>query len=142
MSNAKAETETLMNAVFPLAEKFLQLHGEFFPYGGAMKVSGEIVNLASYDGREHPPSVDVIGLLKHGFAQGAASGEYKVTALVHGVKVVLPSYGIKSDAVAVALDHRDSYSVVAFFPYQLKNGKVSFGEVFAQRGKADVFPSK
>jgi hypothetical protein len=142
MSTPKAECENLMNATLPFAEQMLQKHGEFFPYGSALKGNGEIVSVAGYDGRELPPSNDIIRLLKQGFVQGAKSGEYKASALVYDVKVTLPSSGQKSDAIAVSLNHRESYSVVVFFPYQLKNGKLTHGEVFAQKGEADVFSSK
>ena len=40
MSTPKAESETLMNAALPLAEQMLQKHGEFFPYGAALKDNG------------------------------------------------------------------------------------------------------
>jgi len=136
---AKAECEEIMNALLPFAKQMLEQHGEFFPFGGTMKSNGEITYTAGYDGREPPPSVDVIKLLKDGFRSGARSGQYKATALVYDVRVVLPSSGQKSDAVAVALDHRDSYSVVVYFPYQIASGKVLFGEVFAEKGEANVF---
>ena len=74
MNKAKTECEKLMNALLPFAQQTLERHGEFFPYGGAMKGSGEIANLAGYDGRENPPSADIIRLLKQGFVQGAKSG--------------------------------------------------------------------
>ncbi|MGB9150538.1 MAG: hypothetical protein WCB36_09860 [Burkholderiales bacterium] len=139
---SKAECEKLLDAVLPLAEQMLQKHGEFFPYSGALKENGEIASIAGYDGREQPPSKDIIFLLKQAFVKGAKSKEYKATALVYDVKVTLPSSGKKSDAFAVSLNHRDSYSVIVLFPYELKNKKLSFGETFAQKGEADVFPSK
>ncbi len=142
MPMPKAECESLMNAALPFAEKMLKQHGEFFPYGAALKENGEIASVAGYDGREQPPSKDVIGLLKQGFVQGAKAREYRATALVYDVKVKLPASGEKSDAIAVSLNHRENYSVIVFFPYRLKNGQLVFGEVFAQEGEADVFPSK
>ena len=142
MTTPKAECENLMNAALPFAEQMLQKHGEFFPYGAALKGNGEIASVAGYDGREQPPSNDIIRLLKEGFVQGAKSGEYKATALVYDVRVTVPSTGTKSDAIAVSLNHRDNYSVVVFFPYQLTNGQLTFGEVFAQKGESDVFPAK
>lgn len=142
MSTPKAECENLMNTALPFAEQMLQKHGEFFPYGAALKENGEIASVAGYDGRELPPSSDIIRLLKQGFAKGAKSGEYKATALVYDVKVTLPSSGKKSDAIAVSLNHRENYSVVVFFPYQLNKDQLTFGEVFAQKGEAEVFPSK
>jgi hypothetical protein len=137
----KAESEKLMNEALPLAEKMLREHGEFFPYGAALKTNGEIASIAGYDGRDKPPSKDIIELIKHGFSEGAKTGEYKATALVYDVKVTQPS-GQKTDAIAVSLNHRDHYSVVVLFPYQLNSGHINYGQVFAQQGEADVFPTK
>jgi hypothetical protein len=141
-TKAKAECEEVMNVVLPFAEEMLAKHGEFFPFGGVMKRNGEIAHIAGYDGRGQPPSADIIKLLRDGFRSGARSGEYRATALVYDVRVALPSSGQKSDAVAVALDHRDQYSVVVLFPYSLQDGKVVFGETFAEKGEASVFGSK
>ena len=142
ISAAKSDCETLMNAVLPFAQKMLKDHGEFLPYGGAMSPTGEIFSVAGYDGRERPPSMDLIKLLRDGFRQSARSGEYKATAIVYDVRVTLPSSGANSDAIAVALDHRDDYSVVVMFPYRITNGQVVLGNVIAQKGEASVFPKK
>lgn len=138
----KAECEMLMNAVLPFAEQMLKKDGEFFPYGGALKSTGKIASIAGYDGRERPPSTDVINLLKQGFVAGAKSGEFKATALVYDVRVVVPSSGKKSDAIAVALNHRSNYSVIVYYPYELKMGVLTYGEVFAQKGESDIFAAK
>jgi hypothetical protein len=139
MNNAKLESENLMNSALPLAEQMLQKHGEFFPYGQALSVKGEIVEVAAYDGRENPPSADLIRLLNEAFVRGAKSGKYRATALVYDVRVQLPATEVKSDAIAVSLNHRDNYSVVVFFPYQIQASKVVFGEVFATPGENNVF---
>ena len=142
MTTPKAECENLMNSALPFAEQMLREHGEFFPYGAALKGNGEMASVAGYDGREKPPSNDIIRMLKQSFVQGAKSGDYKATALVYNVKVTLPSSHQKSDAIVVSLNHRENYSVVVFFPYQLRNGELTVGEVFAEKGEADVFHSK
>jgi hypothetical protein len=113
-----------MSAVLPFAEQLLQEHGEFFPYGGALKADGQLASVAGYDGREQPPSNEIIRLIKQGFVEGAKSGEYVATALIYDVRVTLPSTGQKSDAIAVSLNHRDDYSVIVLFPYQLVDGKL------------------
>jgi len=128
-----------MNAGLPFAEQMLQKHGEFFPFGTAMTPSGEIVNIGGYDGREQPPSQDVINLLKDGFRAAAKGNKYKATALFFDVRTVPPSTSEKTDAVAIALDHKDNYSVIVYFPYKLKAGKVQFGQVFATAGENDIF---
>jgi hypothetical protein len=138
----KAESEKLMQEAIPFAENLLRKHGEFFPYGNALDPSGVVVHVAGYDGRERPPSADVMNLLKKGFVQGAKEGKFKATAMVYDVRVTLPSSGLKSDAIAVALDHRDNYSVVVFFVYEIKNGSLAMGEVFAREGLFEIFPRR
>ncbi len=139
MRSPKADCEFLMNDALPFAEEMLLKHGEFFPYGSALTANGEIVCVGVYDGREQPPSKDVILLMKQAFQQGAKSGEYKATALVYDVLVTLPSSDKKSDAIAVSLNHQEDYSVIVMLPYEIKHGQRQFGEVFAQKGEADIF---
>jgi hypothetical protein len=142
LNQPKADCETLMNSVVPFAERMLKEYGEFFPFGGAMRPSGEIVSVGGKTDQERPPSAEVIKLLRDGFATAARKGEYKATAIVYDVRVVLPDTGMKSDAVAIALDHRDNYSVVVMIPYTLQNRNVRFGSMFAQKGDDKVFPRK
>jgi hypothetical protein len=139
MSQAKADCESLMNSLLPFAEQMLQLHGEFFPFGGAMRSSGEVVAVAGYDGSERPLSADLIRLIKEGFVEGARKNEYRATAHVYDVRVKLPSSGEKSDAIAISLNHRDNYSVVVLFPYRLNDGKLTVAAAYAQAGEADIF---
>ena len=138
-SEAKMESERLMTAALPFAQQMLKKDGEFFPYGMVLQRSGEITSLAAYDGRERPPSNDVIKLLKERFLSGAKSGEYRATALVFDVRILLQSTGLKSDAIAVSLNHKNNYSVMVYFPYELKNGALIFGNAFAEKGESDIF---
>jgi hypothetical protein len=140
--DAKVESETLMNEAVPFAERMLRQHGEFYPYGYVMKPSGEIALVAGYDGTERPKSQAVIDLLLAGFKRDAAIGKIKATALVYDILVVPPGASEKSDAIAVALDHRDNYSVVVIFPYVLRNGDLAVGAPFAQKGESRIFASK
>ncbi|MEJ0037682.1 MAG: hypothetical protein WDO68_16680 [Gammaproteobacteria bacterium] len=128
-----------MNTVVPFAEKMLSEHSEFFPYGAAMKPDGEIVSVAGYDGREQPPSQEIIDLLNAELRKDAALGLYKATAVVYDVRVVPPGSKTKSDAIAVALDHRDDYSVVVLFPYSISNGTPDIGAPFAEKGEHKIF---
>ena len=141
MASPKEDCEQLMNAALPFAERMLRQEGEFYPYGAVLGNDGRISDIAGYDGKEHPASANIIKLIHDGFVQEARTGKYKATALVYDVKVAVPSNGVPSDAIAVALDHRDDYSVIVYFPYQLKNGHLTLGEAFAQKGKGDVFLS-
>lgn len=139
MATAKAEAEILLNAVLPFAEQMLGECGEFFPYAGALRPSGEVVSINGYDGRDHPPSRDVIDLLANGLRQGASSGEYVATALVYDVRVTPPSVTEPSDAIAAELEHRDGYAVTVFFPYALSNGQPILASPFATAESRSIF---
>jgi hypothetical protein len=137
--DAKADCEILMNEAIPFAKRMLREHGEFYPYGYVMKPSGEIALKAGYDGTEHPKSQVIIDLLTAGFKEDAAAGRVKATALVYDIRVIPPGASEKSDAIAIALDHRDNYSVVVILPYVLNHGEISVGTAFAQRRDSHVF---
>ena len=142
MSDPKTDCEALMHSLLPVAEEMLTSHGEFFPFGGAMRADGQLVSIAGYKADERPQPIDVITLMKGTFVAAARKGEYRATAIVYDVRVKLPSTEEKSDAVAVSLNHRDDYSVVVFFPYKVESGKLTVGTVFAQAGEADIFPAQ
>ncbi len=135
MASPKEECQAIVDAFLPLARKLLTEQGEFFPYGAAMKPDGEIVLVAAHDGREQPPSKGLIALLKRSFANSARTGEYKATAIFYDVRVGED----RKDAVAVALDHREGYSVIAFFPYEIANGTLINGTATAQKGAGGIF---
>ena len=101
----KIDAEELMNSLIPFAEKMLSEHGEFFPYGGTMKPDGKIVSVAGYSGSEHPPSQEIIDLLRKAFKEAAKAKECKATGLVYDVRVTVPESGEKSDALALSLIH-------------------------------------
>ena len=139
MADPKSEVEEIMNAMLPFGQQMLEKHGEFIPYGGAMKPNGEIVSVAGYDGNEQPPSQEIINLLKGGYRQAAKNAEYKATGIFYDVRVIPPGSNEKTDAIAIALDQKEGYSVIVLFPYKIVNSKVEFGQVFAQAGMNDIF---
>ncbi len=140
MSDPKAECEDVMNAVLPFAEELLTKHREFFPFGGTMSADGEISHTGGWTDDEHPASTEVIELLENGFRTGAAKGEYKATALVYDIRTIPPEKEEKQDAIAVALDHRDNYSVVVVFPYSfMPDGQLEIEAPFATKGENKIF---
>lgn len=139
VKSAKAEAQELLNAAIPFAEKMLSEHGEFFPYAEALGIDGKFVSIGAKDGRERPPSAEVIQLLRGGLKAGAKSGQYRATALVYDVRITLPSSNTKSDAIAVSLNHRDRYSVLVLFPYRLEGRRVVLGNAIAQQEENYVF---
>ncbi len=140
MNDPKSECEELLNAVLPFAEEMLSKHHEFFPFGGTMSADGEIAHTAGWTGDEQPASTEVIELLERGFRAGAQRGEYKATALVFDIRTIPPGKEEKQDAIAVALDHRDDYSVVVIFPYSFTSGgELAIEDPFAMKGEEKIF---
>jgi len=139
MTTPKDDCEALLNAVLPLAEKFLNEHGEFYPFGATLGTDGKQALTAAHDGADHTPSQPLIELLRDGYRKGAKSGKLLATALAYDVLVVPPGGSAKVDAVAVELDHRADYSVVVFFPYRVDSGKVEFGSAFVNAGEQAIF---
>jgi hypothetical protein len=142
-AQAKADCETVMNFGLPLAEELMKRHGEFRPFGAAMRPNGEIVCLGAYDGREQSlfagSFAELIRSLKDAFVAGAARREYIATALFYEAGVTMPAGGERIDAIAVSLDHRDGYSVIVLLPYKVEDGTVVYDTPYAQSGDADVF---
>jgi|SRR5215472_8765345 len=138
--SAKQESERLMNAVLPLAEKMLRQHGEFYPYGGYMKPDGTIVDVGAEDpDTERPKSKDLIYVLRSSFREMADNNKCKAVAIVFDVAVNLPESNRKSDAIQVCVDHADGYSAEVFFPYQIVNREIVYEKTFAQEGKHEIF---
>lgn len=127
--------------VLPFAQNMLREHGEFYPFGSAMHADGRTVFVAGYDGHEHPKSVDLIALLEDAFREAAKRGEYKATALAYDVSISLPGTNDKSDGITVSLNHKDGFSGIVTFPYELSGSEVSIYEPFAEPGKGDIFPT-
>jgi len=138
--NAKQESEKLMNAMLPLAEKMLKQYGEFYPYGGCMKPDGSIVDVGADDSdTDHPKSKDLIYVLRSSFREMANTGQCKAVAIVFNTSVNLPKSDRKSDAIQVCVEHAEGYSAEVFFPYQIINNEITYGETFAQEGKREIF---
>ena len=139
-SQAQAEAEELVNAVLPRAEGMLIAHGQFFPFGGALTLAGEITELSVGEAHRDSSVETVVEALKDSLRGGAHA--FRATALVFPVEAQLPGRDSASDAVAIALDHRADFSVVLIVPYVLLEGAVQFGEAVAQQGDYDIFSAR
>lgn len=142
MSDAQTEAEELVNVVLPHAEGMLSAHGEFFPFGGAMTLDGEIAQLAVGEEHRDAPLELIVDELKSQLRSGAQSNAFRATALVFPIHAQLPGQDQETEAVAIALDHQANFSVVLIIPYVLAEGSVQFGEAIAQQGEHEIFQSR
>ena len=99
----------------------------------------QLISVAGYDGREHPPSQEIIDLLTQALRKDAASKAIIAAAIVWDARIRRSSTAPQTDAIAVALDHRDNYSVIVYFPYTLSGKKLNIGEPFSEAGHAAIF---
>jgi hypothetical protein len=140
MKTPKADCEELVNVVLPFAQQMLGQHREFYPFGATMSPSGEIARAGGWNGKEHPPSAELISLLDAEFREGASRGKYRATALVADVRVVPPGKSVKQDAIAIRLHHQNHYSVQVFFPYSFTpSGELRVDDPFAATGEGRIF---
>jgi len=139
-AKAKADAEELLGSLLPFAEKMLQEHHEFFPFGGHMETDGKIVHDGAYDGTEHPPSQALIDLLQKAFQQSASSNKLLTCAIVYDIRTIPPGRTEKQDAIAAAVDHASGYSVVVIYPYTFDaQKKLQVGASFATEGEYKIF---
>jgi hypothetical protein len=133
--NPKHESEELMNEMLPVAKRMLREYGEFFPYGGYMKPSGEMVHVGAKDPEtDRPKSKELIAILQGLFQEMARNKQCKAVAIVYDVIIPLPKSNRRGSAIQVCLEHAGNYSAEVFIPYQIVNREVLFGEIFAQKG--------
>ena len=132
---AHSDLERLLNEVLSLAKTLLKKNKEFYPFGFRMTSDNAVQSVATFDGDERPSSEDVISILRSVFREDAQSGNTRATAVCYDCRVAIPSTGKKSDAIAVALDHENGESVIAFVPYQKAwLGGFKFEPLFASQG--------
>jgi hypothetical protein len=136
----KEECQMILDATLPIVETLLEKNGEFFPTGAYMSSTGTISHLSFYDGREQPPSVDVMDGMKSALRALATKAEIKAYAMLYDVRVVPPGKTVKQDAIAIDLEHRDDYQVTVIFPYTLEKGhKPILDAPFATAKKREIF---
>jgi hypothetical protein len=105
-----------------------------------MKPDGTIFEVGADDaGSDNPKSSDLLYLLRSSFQELARTNKFKAVALVFNVAVTVPKSTRKSDAIQVCVEHGDGYSVEVFFPYQITDDQIVYGETFAQQGKHEIF---
>jgi hypothetical protein len=137
----KEDSECLMKELLPFAKQMLSQEGEFYPYGGVLRPSGDIVHIsASIEGNDHPDSQSLIEILTRKLKDSAQSGEAKATGMVFDVRITCPGEVGKSDAIQISLNHSGGFSADVFFPYSIEEpGKVVFKATFAQKGIGAMF---
>ena len=133
MPAAKQEAESLTTELLPFAQQLLRRHGEFYPYGGLLHADGSVVHVGAEDpDAPTPDAASMTETLRRRLREGVEQSGARAAAIVCWARVTPPGGAHPSDAIEVLVQHREGYCANVFFPCQLKGGRLTFGQVFAQ----------
>jgi len=136
----KATIEKLMTRIVPIAERLLEQHGSFAPYGGALSRGDEVILAGGKSEEDYDCSGDVIESVVDQLQQYAGDGSHHALAMVLDVKMTPPGKSEETDAIRIVLEHETGESLEAFIPYSRSpDGKIEYDEMFAFPGKPRFF---
>ncbi len=133
------DAERLLETTMPFVEDLLKQYGEFFPVASAIKINGDVAQVGTYNGDDHPLSSTVITELKDAFR--AKQADYTTIAIFYDVRVTHPSTISKTDAIAVFIESRDEETAYTiFYPYILTDNKqIVFAEAWKELSAKEIF---
>ncbi len=126
MSDLDDDCKEILDESLALAEFALLKRGEFYPFGVTLPLEGKAHIAMAYDGREHPPSKDILSLLRFSFRKNAMAGKIKATAITFDA-IITYSDNSKEDVIVVEIDHREHYSRIFKFRYVISDKAAKFG---------------
>ena len=135
----RRQLDDILDALLPFAHQLLEKHGEFFPFGAAMGHDGKVSMLAGDTGTEHPPSDEVMALIRE--AMRRDRDKYVAVGLCYDVRVRTSADAPPTDAICVSLEHEGGMAVDVVEPYAKRANKVEYGPLAAQQGRRVVFNS-
>lgn len=133
----RRQLDEVLNKLLPFAHELLGKYGEFFPFGAAMERDGKLRIISGDTGSEHPPSDEVIELLTN--AMKEARDGYTAIGICYDVRIRARADAPPTDAICVALEHRDGMAVMVLEPYSKRDGVMEYGSLIAQQGRRTVF---
>lgn len=134
-----SDLETLLAELTHAAHFFLKKSGEFYPFGIVMKTNGDVEHQASWDGDDHPASVDVIARLEQVIRDQATKGEIRAAGICFDVRIRRPNLPL-TDALQFHLEHVEGRAMNVFQPYSKGLlGRYKYSELFVEARDARFF---
>ena len=82
---------------------------------------------------------ELLQTLEKGFADAAVKGKYRAIAIIADVVIAMPD-GRESEAIQLALEHREGFCRNVFYPYTLsKEGTLSFNDPVSGKRTGKIF---
>lgn len=132
---AQEDLDGLLDAALGFARQELDTHGEFFPYGAAVSVDGQVRMVAADpEDHERPASVELLEKCREGLRRDRES--LRAVAIVSDVR--LEGGG---DAVRIELEHAEGASMAVFLPYSKKRFRkgIEYGNLEAAPAQPSVW---
>lgn len=127
-----------MRELLSFAQKMLNEHGEFHPFGGYLDASGAMVHVGVQSSHGRLDSRQKVALLVNSFEKLAAAGKAIAIGIASDVKLSRED-GSNGDAIKFFLEHRDGYCAEVFFRYDTGTDGVEITDTTAQQGRPLIF---
>lgn len=144
MSGLSPEFETLTQSALDLARPMLARFQGFYPYGLAITLGGELVEVPVCDDADDQPSAPLIEALRLTMRAAAVQDRYAASVVVYDATLSVRETGRDFDVVAMELDDRHGRSIVSYVPYSVPTSteaQCSFGEAIIDPGEHEIFGS-
>ncbi len=138
---AHPDLNELFNDLIPFAERMLEEHGEFYPFGAMMRSNGEIALLGGETESDRPRSQEILDLLVGALRDYASRGEIRAAGICLDMRITPPEQSDEVDAICARLEHSSGEQAEVFVPYSKVDGRHILQEPFAQRGEPRIFGS-
>ncbi|MBW2268359.1 MAG: hypothetical protein JRH16_07260 [Deltaproteobacteria bacterium] len=133
------EVRTLGDYGIAYTTRALQAGSEFYPFAFVMRRDGAIQRIAPGELPRFPTQIELLQTLEQGFADAAVKDKYRAVAIVADVVIAMPD-GRESEAIQLALEHREGFCRNVFYPYTLsKEGTLNFDEPLSGKRTGKIF---
>jgi len=131
------DIELLLDCALEQTIQLLSKYGEFFPVAVELLPDGEAGYVMIDIGEERPPSQALIDMFITAFAERAAGGALKAAAIAYDIHVTRG--GIRSDAIAIRLEHVAGPSFLSVHPYTRDGADVVLGRGYIEDIEPMIF---
>ncbi|MXG92075.1 hypothetical protein [Nocardioides flavescens] len=129
---AQDDLDGLLPLVLDFAKQQLDNRGAFYPYAAVVGTDG-VQRMTSADvGSDKPESAELLSLLTEGLI--GDRDQLRATAIVTDVHVA----ELNSDAVRVALEHREGVALTVLMPYRITRFRRGAGYADMQASRGDT----
>src|SRR5688572_9874907 len=139
---AHPDLDALLNQVLPFAQQMLAKKGDLQPFGGVMKLNGEVA-LTAVQEPANPDTAAAVDSLTSGFKELARQKTVRAVAVCFDSMATPPGGSLKVDAICVQLEHVSGENAIVFLPYEKGwFGRIKYRSLFASKSESKIFPSQ